>query len=397
MINDNEIITSLKNLEQYVKINHYSGFDPYDALNSPTLNLLNKRLLKLILTQVLVYSPINMRNFLGIKPEKNSKAIGIFLQAYCKLYNHHLIEKEEFENVTKELVEFLIQNRSKGYAGDCWGFNFNWQDLNRYAKKGLPTIVVTAYVAQAFLDLYEITKNKKYLETARSSCEFILKDLQITRTEKGICFSYTPIDNYIVHNANVLGAALLGRVYSITQENILLEYSKQSFNFSISHQKNDGSWAYSLDSVTHKERNQLDFHQGFILDSICNALKYVDPKNRKYLESLSKGAEFYITMQFDRAGRSRWRLPLNWPIDIHHQAQGIITMCKIYDILQEKKYLDFSKTISLWTINELQDKSGYFYYQKWPLFTNKSPYMRWGQAWMILALSEYLSQSQMGR
>jgi hypothetical protein len=38
----------------------------------------------------------------------------------------------------------------------------------------------------------------------------------------------------------------------------------------------------------------------------------------------------------------------------------------------------------------MQDKKGYFYYQKFPFFTNKISYMRWGQAWMLLAISSLL-------
>ena len=41
-------------------------------------------------------------------------------------------------------------------------------------------------------------------------------------------------------------------------------------------------------------------------------------------------------------------------------------------------------------IENMQDKSGYFYYRKYPLFTNKIPFIRWAQGWMMLALSEVL-------
>jgi rhamnogalacturonyl hydrolase YesR len=391
MDDDSEIFTSLKNLKKYVKENDYSGIDPYDALNSTALCSLNRRMLRLISTQILVYSPLNLRNFLDIEPGRNSKAIGLFLQAYCRLYQQHLIEKEQFEDVTTELVEFLLQNQAKGYSGDCWGFNFNWQDLYRYAEKNLPTVVITSFVAHAFLDLYDITKNKKYLESAQRSCEFIMKDLHITRTEKGICFSYTPIDTSIVHNANALGASLLARVFSYTGEKKFLEYASQAFDFLLSNQKQDGSWAYSVELKTGKERNQIDFHQGFILDSLCGYIRYISPQDTVYVNALSKGAEFYIKHQFDNAGKSYWRLPQKWPIDIHNQAQGIITGCRLYDVLKEKRYRDFSKTIVEWTLQNMQHPSGFFYYQKWPLVTNKIPYMRWGQAWMMLALSEYLA------
>ena len=47
----------------------------------------------------------------------------------------------------------------------------------------------------------------------------------------------------------------------------------------------------------------------------------------------------------------------------------------------------FAEKIAKWTIENMQDEKGYFYYQKWPFLTNKIAYMRWGQAWMMLALS----------
>ena len=390
---DHHISDSLYNLERYVRNHNYSGYDPYDTLNSEKLQSMKSKLLKIAATQIFVYSPLNLRNYFKIMPEKNSKAIGLFLQAYCKLFKNGLITKNHFENVYNGLSDFLMQNYSKGYSGYCWGFNFNWQDLTRYTKKWLPTMVVTSYVGNSFLDLYEITKDKRYLETARSSCQFILKDLYITKAKQGICFSYTPIDTHLVHNANVLGAALLARVYSITKEDILLEHSRKAFDFLISHQKDNGSWAYSINSISEKERHQIDFHQGFILDSICDVIKYINPMDSKYKKTLLKGAEFYRTMQFDKSGRSKWRLPYRWPVDIHNQSQGIITFCKLYEVMQEKKYLEFAKKIAKWTITNMQDPSGYFYHQKWPIFTNKITYMRWGQAWMMLALSEYLSQS----
>ncbi len=396
MISNKQIVSSLKNLEQYVKIHNYSGFDPYDSLNSPSFKRINIRLLRLLATQFLVYSPINFRNFLKIQPEKNSKSIGIFLQAYCRLFQQGIVTKKEFENISENLVECLLRSRSMGYSGNCWGFNFDWQDLHRYTQKNIPTIIITTYVAQAFLDLYEVTKSKNYLEIARDCCEFMTKDLHITKTDKGICFSYTPIDRFIIHNANALGAALLARVYAYTKENMLLEYAKKAFNFLISHQKNDGSWAYSFNQNNGKERNQIDFHQGFILDSICSYLAYINSEDESFKESLVNGADFYLYNQFDNSGKSYWRLPLRWPIDIHHQAQGIITFSNLYKTLKEKKYLEFSKKIAQWTLIHMQDSSGYFYYQKWPIITNRIPYMRWGQAWMLLALSKCSGQSSTG-
>jgi len=361
MKTENEIVNSLEILERYIRENDFSGYDPYDALNSKKLIEINNKLLKIFLTQIFVYSPINFRPLFNIKPDKNPKAIGLFLSSYCNL----------------KLVDYLLKNNSKGYSGYCWGFNFNWQDLSRFSKKWLPTIVVTSHVGNSFLDLYEITGGEKYRKVVNSICRFILDDLNITRTEEGICFSYTPIDKHIVHNANCLGAAFLSRVYNVTQEKKLLDYSRKAFDFSISCQKD-------------KERNQIDFHQGFILDSLVDFIKNVRVDDKKYKQSLMDGAEFYINQQFENFGRSKWRLPWRYPVDIHHQAQGIITLCKLYTAVKKVKYLEFAEKIAKWTVENMQDEKGYFYYQKWPFSTNKISYMRWGQAWMMLALSSLL-------
>jgi hypothetical protein len=77
-----------------------------------------------------------------------------------------------------------------------------------------------------------------------------------------------------VHNANALAAALLARVYTYTKEDRLFDYSKQAIDFVVSYQKNDGSWAYSIDLNKKTERQQTDFHQGFILDALCDFLTY---------------------------------------------------------------------------------------------------------------------------
>jgi hypothetical protein len=113
-----------------------------------------------------------------------------------------------------------------------------------------------------------------------------------------------------------------------------------------------------------------------------------------YQRALAKGVEFYIMRQFHPSGYSYWRLPRKWPVDIHNQTQGIITGCKLYQFLNQEKYLDFSREILDWTLKHMKNPIGYFYYQKWPIFINKIPYMRWGQAWMLLALCDYIFFSQ---
>jgi rhamnogalacturonyl hydrolase YesR len=378
---------SLCRLEQYVREHDYSGYDPYDALNTELFEHLPTKYLKVLVTQFFVYSPVNFRKLVNTQPGKNPKGLGLFLQAYCNMYKANLIDRGEFDAISSYLVQELIRLRSTGYTNYCWGFNFPWQDITRYGPRYLPSIVNTSYIGNAFLDLYEVTQEQRYLDIAESCSRFILNDLNVTETDTGICFSYTPVDHHLVHNANVLGAAFLSRVSSITGQDELLNSANRAFEFTLSHQHDDGSWAYSMNPNTGKERNQIDFHQGFILDALCDFLKCNPPKKPQLEDALLLGAQYYLNCQFDVQGRSKWRMPRKWPIDIHHQAQGAITFCKLFEYTHSLEYLRCAEKISSWTIDNVQDRVGYFHHQRWPYFTNKISYMRWGQAWMMLGLS----------
>jgi hypothetical protein len=43
--------------------------------------------------------------------------------------------------------------------------------------------------------------------------------------------------------------------------------------------------------------------------------------------------------------------------------------------------------VARWTIKNMQDPAGFFYYRKYPLVTNKTPTLHWGQATMFAALT----------
>lgn len=383
---------SLKRLDSYVRAQQFEGYDPYDALNALKIKNIRSKWVKLVTTQFFVYSPLNLRPFFRITPEINPNGIGLLLRAYCTMYKAGIIDKDDFYQVSSTLVNTLIETRSPGYSGYCWGFPFDWQDLVRYAPRNTPTIVISSFIGQGFLDLYDITKEDKYLRIAESITQFILKDLHITKVESGVCFSYTPLDAHVVHNANCLGAAFLTRVYSINHVETLLDYAKKAFDFTVSCQRDDGSWAYRLNLETGEERNQIDFHQGFIIDSLCDYIKYSGTNDETYMASLEKAALFYKYNQFQSDGRAKWRLPRKYPVDIHHLAQGIISFSKMYELTKDVEYLNYANRITQWTIENMQDEKGFFYYQKWPLFTNKIAYMRWGQTWMLLALLSIIKE-----
>jgi hypothetical protein len=83
-----DVRTASLRLLAYCRANDWSGYDPYDALNSPMftrLPFLNARLPRLVVTQTLKRCPVNVRPLLGIPETQNAKAVALFLMASLKL------------------------------------------------------------------------------------------------------------------------------------------------------------------------------------------------------------------------------------------------------------------------------------------------------------------------
>ncbi len=393
---DAKVKKTINYLIKNIKQNKYKGYDPYDCLNSPLFQKISSKWIQLLCTQMFVYSPLNFRKFVHISPQINPKAMGLLLSSFIQFQQSKTpISTLEIEKEIHLIYDWLINNANTKYSGKCWGYPFPWQDLHKYIPQYEPSIVCTSFIGHALLDYYDYNKDKNTLPEIESICAFITNDLHTNKDIDGICFSYSPHDTNIVHNANLLGASFLARAGKALGNNSILKTAKTSYHFSLPKQNPDGSWHYSIDIHSDTHRIQNDFHQGYIIDSLIDYAQYIkDDSNIQ--QRITQAASFY-TKQFSENGKSYWRYPTKWPIDIHNQAQGIITFSRLSTYLEDEKYSQRARKILHWTINNMQEESGYFYYQKWPFITNKTNYLRWSQIWMIKAISEDTIQTQLGK
>lgn len=377
------INNQLEKLRLYVQHQEYKGYDPYDALNSPILRALsfNQKYLRIAFIQALKKLPVNLRPFLLIRKDYNPKGLGLFLWGYAKLYK--IEKKAEHLQKIDRLFELLESKKSKGYSGNCWGYSFDWQSRAFYLPKYTPTIVNSSFIGHALLDTYAYTGNEKALELAISIKDFILNDLNRNVEGDKLCFSYTPIDHYFVHNANLLGASLLIRLIKYSDDKRLRDIALASLRYSMHHQRKDGSWYYAEKESAH----WIDsFHTGFNLQSI---LYFLDEGfAEEYREGFLKGVTFYRERFFLADGTPKYYHDRTYPLDIHCPAQAIVFFSRLGE-----EYRLFTDSILSWMITNMWDNRGYFYFQKHKHHTIKIPYIRWGQAWAFHALTEYYSKN----
>lgn len=369
----------IEEMLSYAESADYTGYDPYDALNSPLVRRLGagRKWLQIAATQLLRRCPVNLRPLLAIRKGHNPKAIGLFLWGYTRLYalerNGRWLERIEY------LLDLLERLKSVGCSGNGWGYNFDWQSRTFLRPKGMPTIVNTAFVGHALLDCYEMTGLQQALELALPIKVFICHDLHRTRWDGTFCFSYTPVDTEAVHNANLLGASILARLTRYCDDNRLVRDVSQSMAYSMRHQRGDGSWFYA-DTVI--QRWVDSFHTGFILQ----AIRYILNAGvaQKYRAAYDRGVRYYAEKFFLNDGTPKYYHDRVYPIDIHAPAQAICFFAQ-----EGKRYHDLTDRILGWMLAHLYSGKGYFYYRKGRFCTNRISYMRWSQAWAFHALTEY--------
>jgi hypothetical protein len=380
MADSNNIRASLDKLDAWVQRAQWRAYDTFDGLSSPFAPLLtlNLPLLKICWQQGVRRFPINLRPLLLVKPGMSTKGMAFFAQGYLRLYQTY--GDPAFLEKMRYCLDWLMKNRSPGFKGYCWGNHFDYQSRGGNISKGTPTIVWTGLIGHAFMDAYEALGDKKYLMTARSACEFIVDELGWLEQKPGLLLQYYPNAGILVHNSSMIGASLLARVNSLAANPRYPEIAEKAVEFTVHHQTPEGAWYYG---VGQKWAWIDSFHTAYVLESLDTFRRYSG--SPRFKDALEKGYKFFIETFFGPNGTPRYYDTKTMPIDIQCASQGIQTLVNLRHL--DARSIKVANSVANWTIANMQDKTGYFYYRKYPLMTNKTPTLHWGQATMFAALA----------
>ena len=417
-----ELETVYQSLHAWCRARDYAGHDPFDALNSNLFQstpLRRSRLARLFWTQAFKRSPVNLRSLARVAAGRNSKGTALF--ALAALSRLRATGDAGDEREARELLDSLLAAKIDTAHGAAWGYNFDWQGRAFYAPRGTPTVVPTAFAVRALVEAIAALNTaqeantfsqeantltqeantssedvRKYLTAAERACRFIVSDLSRSdESEEEVCFSYTPLDSTRVFNASLLAGEALASVGALAGSHEWVAEGVRAALYVVRRQREDGSWAYGADSYQSWADN---FHTAFVLTSLARVLR---ASERAELESVAVGNGFDARAEIRRAidrGYAFWRasffLADGWPKYYHHSAHpadahsagaAIVACVELRDLVPDA--LELATRVARWTVRELFDPRGFFYYQKRRLHTVRTPYMRWSQAWMMYALT----------
>jgi hypothetical protein len=372
------VYRSLTHVEQWVEGHDYAAYEPFDGLSSPWNKLTCGRLLlDRLFLQAVRQSPLNIRPLLGIKPLPSTKGRGYMAAGYLSMYG--VTADPEYRRKAVACFRWLQQHKSPKFSEYSWANHFDFASRAGRYSKDESIIVWTALIGQAFIDGYEAIGYSEYLAVAESACRWIL-GLPRERTSSGTCLSYHALSQESIHNANMLGAALLARTWQHTSNDAYLRVAEDAMRYSCSRQRADGSWWYAEPSTYHWIDN---FHTGYNLDSVkC----YVDATgDDTYRDAMVRGLAFYKAHFFGTDGCPRYYHDRTRPIDSQCAAQAIETLANFS--VHDDESLELAAKVADWTIAHMQDRDGHFYYRLYPGLKAKAPMMHWAQATMYKALS----------
>ena len=383
-------------LYSYCKQEDFAGYDPFDGLNSVLFQLTPLKHFapaRLFWLQMVKRSPFDLRWVLSIPKGVNSKGLALF--ALAELSRFRATEDPQHVENARELADRLLDMKivgktSGGEMTAAFGYNFDWQSRSFFAPIGVPAIVPTAFASQAFIEIFYASGDEKYLDAAKHICSFILNGLnRSAETDDAVCFSYTPVDHSIIFNASLLAGESLARVGAITGNAKYLEMAAKTVRFVIRRQQSNGAWRYG---ANQKQEWVDNFHTAYILLSLYRISNdIVDLRSETY-DAIKNGSAFWLDNFFLDDGTPKYYDKAVYPIDIHSAAVAIAALCELNAV--DDRMLPMARKTAEWTIENMLDPRGFFYYQRRKNRIIKTPFMRWGQAWMAYALARLIEREK---
>ncbi|ADJ15473.1 prenyltransferase/squalene oxidase repeat-containing protein [Halalkalicoccus jeotgali] len=369
---------------EWARENDYAGWDPYDGLSSSVLPDGNW-LFRLCTLHAVRIAPFNVRPIAGIATERNPKGIALFALAYLDLYE--VTGEETHLSSATELLDWLLRNTSPASTEPSWGYNFDWQNGREFFLPAYhPSIVVSVFCGRAFLRYYEVTGDDRALEVASGVCRFVRCEIGQERVDGYRVYAYTPYDSFVVVNVNALAAGFFAEVAAHTDDGGLGHRADRLAEFVCDQQVEDGAWYYA----SPPERSHIshdNFHTGFVVESLDRYMAARQPAEgveRAY----ERGLDFYREALFEPDGAPRYEHDRPYPQDVHAAAQAVITFAR-----PRAESTAIAERVLAWTLSNLYDSEGYFYRQRGRFLTDRTPYIRWSQGWMCLALASYLRRT----
>jgi len=269
-------------------------------------------------------------------------------------------------SLAEDAMDTLASDTSCGHH--AWGYPWDTQTRWSHYKAGSPNIIATAFAASALAEAADKLNQPKWLHRAENAAKWVVQELYLPAHGY---FAYHQHSEQLIHNANLLGAALVHRL--VAEDGEARRAVETALDHTLTAQHADGTWPYGEgDSLRWVD----SFHTAYVLDALSR-LRHVDDRT---LPAIQRGTETYLTHFFGAHGQARlWRAK-PFPQDSHSAgtALSVLTHLNAADLIQN---VDFISVLAGRTVACLVDrKTGHAIFRRYRWGRSYVQYPRWCDA-----------------
>lgn len=369
--------------------------DPYDLWGT-RYGLLARRLyyekkrLGTVLVAPLVAAEVLVPGIsrLFVRRQRFATAEAQLVLAFLNL--HAVTGDKAYLTRAEDGVRGLLDLSIPGYSGHCWGYPFDWQNNRGLWKRNTPFITSTPYCFEAFLGVADATGAQEHLDVAQSIARFVAHDLRDTpTTAEASAASYSPIDETQVINASAYRAFVLFEAGHRFQADEYRDMARRNLRFVLDSQREDGSWLYALESPAEAFIDH--FHTCFVLKNLHKINRRLG--SAAIVQAIEKGWGFYRRALFEDE-----ETPRSFAVEPRTQ----LARAEVYDCAEAITLgallkasipgaFALARRLTRNAIGEYQLADGHFVTRTFRGgLRHTTPFLRWPQAQMCLALTNML-------
>jgi hypothetical protein len=268
-------------------------------------------------------------------------------------------------------METLVADTTSGEH--AWGYPWDTQTRWSYYRGGSPNIVATAFSANALAEAAATLDEPAWRQRAERAAGWVARELYLP--DQGY-FAYHGRSDRLVHNANLLGAAL---VHELAPEDPgAAEAVRVATVRTLDAQLPDGTWPYGEGSGLEWADG---FHTGYVLDSLCR-LEGVDPR---IPSAIQRGARVYLSDFFDSDGRPRLWRGKRYPEDSHSAGTGLTVLTRL--VARDSIPAEAVQRLARYTLPHLLHRDGHAVFRRQRWGTTHVRYLRWCDAPVALGFA----------